>query len=185
MRRAAIVLTAMVVAGCGGGGAGGGGDPVQGTAPNAPERITLSSPAFREGGTIPTRFTCDGAGASPPLRWSGVPADAKELLLLMEDPDAPNGTFVHWIVAHIPPSSRGMPAGRVPAGAVQLQQSFGKSAYGGPCPPEDDPPHHYVLSLYSLDRKLAVTKADSPDEVRSKLKRAARARGQLRATYGR
>jgi Raf kinase inhibitor-like YbhB/YbcL family protein len=114
-----------------------------------------------------------------------VPAGSAELLLLMEDPDAPNGTFVHWIVAHIPPSSKGMPAGHIPAGAVQLQQSFGKSAYGGPCPPEDDPPHHYVFSLYSLESKLAVSRADSPEEVRSKLKRAARARGQLTATYGR
>jgi Raf kinase inhibitor-like YbhB/YbcL family protein len=182
MRRPCLVLIAVAVAGCGGGGGGG---AVQGTAPNAPVKITLSSPAFQQGGTIPKRFTCDGAGTSPPLGWSGVPAGTKELVLLMEDPDAPNGTFVHWIVAHIPPSARGAAAGQVPAGAVQLQQSFGESAYGGPCPPEDDPPHHYVFSLYSLDGKLAVSSADSPEEVRSKLKRAARARGQLRATYGR
>jgi Raf kinase inhibitor-like YbhB/YbcL family protein len=181
MRLAASLVIVVALAGCGGGGGG----AVQGTAPSAPDKFTLSSPAFREGGTIPKRFTCDGAGTSPPLSWTGVPASSKELLLLMEDPDAPNGTFVHWIVAHIPPSSRGMPAGRAPAGAVQLQQSFGKSAYGGPCPPEDDPPHHYVLTLYSLDGKLAVSKADSPEEVRSKLKGAARAQGQLRATYGR
>jgi Raf kinase inhibitor-like YbhB/YbcL family protein len=181
MRRAAPVLIAVALAGCGGGG----GDAVQGTAPNAPAKIALSSPAFREGGTIPKRFTCDGAGMSPPLRWSGVPAGSKELLLLMEDPDAPNGTFVHWIVARIPASARGLPEGGVPAGAVQLQQSFGKSGYGGPCPPEDDPPHHYVFSLYSLERKLAVSKADSPEEVRSKLKGVAGARGQLKATYGR
>jgi Raf kinase inhibitor-like YbhB/YbcL family protein len=180
MRRAAPVLIAVALAGCGGGG-----NAVQGTAPNAPEKIALSSPAFQEGGTIPKRFTCDGAGTSPPLRWSGVPAGSAELLLLMEDPDAPNGTFVHWIVARIPASARGLPAGRVPPGAVQLQQSFGKSSYGGPCPPEDDPPHHYVFSLYSLERKLPVSKADSPEEVRSKLKGAAGARGQLKATYGR
>jgi Raf kinase inhibitor-like YbhB/YbcL family protein len=181
MRRAAPVLIAVALAGCGGGG----GDAVQGTAPNAPEKIELSSPAFQEGGTIPKRFTCDGAGTSPPLRWSGVPAGSKELLLLMEDPDAPNGTFVHWIVARIPASARGLSEGSVPAGAVQLQQSFGKSGYGGPCPPEDDPPHHYVFSLYSLERKLPVSRADSPEEVRAKLKQVAGARGQLKATYGR
>lgn len=180
MRRAALVLIAVALAGCGGGG-----DAVQGTAPGAPEEIALSSPAFQEGGTIPTRFTCDGAGTSPPLSWSGVPGDSKELLLLMEDPDAPNGTFVHWIVARIPARARSLPAGGVPRGAGQLQQSFGKKGYGGPCPPEDDPPHHYVFSLYSLDRKLPLSDADSPEEVRSKLKRAAGARGQLKATYGR
>jgi Raf kinase inhibitor-like YbhB/YbcL family protein len=181
MRRAAPVLVAVALAGCGGGG----GDAVQGTAPNAPEEIALSSPAFQEGGTIPTRFTCDGAGKSPPLSWSGVPGDSKGLLLLMEDPDAPNGTFVHWIVARIPARARSLAAGRVPPGAVQLQQSFGKNGYGGPCPPEDDPPHHYVFTLYALDRKLPVSDTDSPEEVRSNLKGAAGARGQLKATYGR
>jgi Raf kinase inhibitor-like YbhB/YbcL family protein len=181
MRRAALLAT-LALAGCGGGAE----EAKQGTAPpDTPDAIALSSPSFRAGGSMPTRFTCDGRQLSPPLRWSGVPPEAKELLLAMEDPDAPNGTFVHWLVAHLPASTRGLAQGRVPAGATQLQQSFGERRYGGPCPPEDDPPHHYVLTLYALDRKLALGATDAPDQVRSKAEKAAIARGTLKVTYGR
>jgi Raf kinase inhibitor-like YbhB/YbcL family protein len=180
MRRA-VLLTTLVLAGCGGGG-----DSATHQAPVLPKStLTLTSPAFSEGGEMPTRFTCDGRQLSPPLRFGGVRAGSKELVLTMEDPDAPNGTFVHWLVTNLPARSRGLAEGRVPAGAVQLQQSFGERRYGGPCPPEDDPPHHYVLTLYSLDRKLALAPTVSPDEVRSKVKKVATARGTLTATYGR
>jgi Raf kinase inhibitor-like YbhB/YbcL family protein len=179
MRRLALLAT-LVVAGCGGGG-----EATQGTAPVTKDAITLTSTAFAQGGTMPIRYTCDGRQISPPLGWSGVPAGSKELLLAMEDPDAPNGTFVHWLVAHLPARSRGLAQGRVPPGALQLQQSFGERGYGGPCPPEDDPPHHYVFTLYALDRKLSFSDADSPDEVRAKVDKAATARGTLKVTYGR
>jgi Raf kinase inhibitor-like YbhB/YbcL family protein len=179
MRRFALLAT-LVLAGCGGAG-----QASQGTAPVTNDAIALTSPAFRDGGMMPKRFTCDGRQVSPPLRWSGVPPSAKQLLLTMEDPDAPNGTFVHWIVARLPAATRGFAQGRVPAGAVQLQQSFGERRYGGPCPPEDDPPHHYVLTLYALDHKLALADTDSPDEIRSKVKKAAAASGRLKVSYGR
>ena len=178
MHRGLVFIVLVALAGCGGG------DEVKGPPPKAPEGISVTSPAFRAGGDIPRRFTCDGAGVSPPLRFGNVPAGSRELALLMEDPDAPRGTFVHWIVARIPGRTVGFPEGRVPPAAVQLRQTFGKRGYGGPCPPEDDPPHHYVFTLYAFDRKLSFGSDDSPDDVRSKLKDAT-ARGQLRATYGR
>ncbi len=180
MRRAAL-LAVLVLAGCGGGDE----TTVDLTVPPTFDAIALTSPAFREGGSMPTRFTCDARQLSPPLRWSGVPPNSKELLLAMEDPDAPNGTFVHWLVARLPARTRGLAQGRVPATATQLQQSFGERRYGGPCPPEDDPPHHYVLTLYAFDRKLALGAGDSPDVVRSKAKKAAIASGTLKVTYGR
>jgi Raf kinase inhibitor-like YbhB/YbcL family protein len=179
MRRSVLALAALALAGCGGG------ETVKGSAPKAPDAITLTSPAFTEEGTIPRRFTCDGAQKSPPLRWSGVPAGSAELALLMEDPDAPEGTFVHWVVVHIPSGVRTLETGKVPAGAKQLEQSFGKRSYGGPCPPEDDPPHHYVLTLYSLERRLPVEDDAAPDEVRDKLEDVVTARGRLTAAYGR
>ena len=180
MRRAALTLALLALAGCGGGG-----EKLQGPAPSAPERIRLTSPAFHEGGTIPERFTCDGKGVSPPLRWSRVPNRAVELALLVQDPDAPGGTFVHWSLLGLSPSLRGLGEGRVPKGAVQTEQSFGHRGYGGPCPPEDDPPHRYVFDLYALGRRLGLGGGASLEEVRSAIRRAALARGQLTASYGR
>src|SRR4029077_7015381 len=99
------------------------------------------STAFAPGATIPARYTCAGEGDAPPLAWSGVPGGAHELGLLMEDPDAPGGTFVHWILAGIPPTSTGTPV----AGADAGTNSFGKDGYGGPCPPQGGgPPPHPV-----------------------------------------
>ena len=180
MRLPALLLAALALAGCGGSE-----EADQGTAPDTGTGIRVESPAFRDGGTIPGRLTCDGRGRSPALRWSGVPRGTAELLLLMEDPDAPGATFVHWLVAHLPASAGGIPAGRVPAAATELEQSFGRRSYVGPCPPEDDPPHQYVFTLYALDRKLRLGSGATPEEVRSKVERAATARGTLRASYGR
>src|SRR5439155_14692198 len=92
----------MVLAGL----AGCGGSKVSGPPPGAPATITLRSSAFTDGGTIPQRFTCASVGTTPPLAWSGVPAGAKELALLVEDPDAPGGTFVHWVLFHLQPGLR-------------------------------------------------------------------------------
>ena len=129
----------------------GGGDSVKGPAPTAPDLMRLRSPAFADGDAIPLRYTCDGDETSPPLRWAGTPARAKELALLMEDPDAPGGTFVHWVVLRLRPALRAVPKGRVPSGAIEAAQSFGDKRYGGPCPPKGDKPHHYVFTLYALD----------------------------------
>src|SRR5688500_9604739 len=109
--------------------------------------IQLSSPAFADGETIPDRFTCDGDDISPPLEWSGIPDDAAELALLVEDPDAPGGTFVHWVLFGLDPKISGLAEGSVPPEAKNGLTSFGKTRYGGPCPPSGDPPHRYVFFL--------------------------------------
>jgi Raf kinase inhibitor-like YbhB/YbcL family protein len=112
-------------------------------------RINVSSPAFSPGEAIPRQYTCDGRDLSPPLRWSGVPKGASELTLVMRDPDAPGGAFVHWNV-RMPATVGGLAAGQVPEGAVQGQNGFGRIGYGGPCPPKGDPPHHYVIMVSAL-----------------------------------
>lgn len=161
----------------------GGGDEPSEPLPKAPGTIRISSPAFENGGAIPDRFTCSGEGVSPPLRWSGVPAKARELALLVEDPDADR--FVHWTVLDIPGSASGISENRVPAGAVETENSFGDRGWGGPCPPEGDDPHRYVFALYATDARLALGKDSSPDDVPAALSDRAIARGTLTGRFGR
>src|SRR5579864_4792275 len=107
----------------------------------------LMSPAFPPGGEIPRQYTCDGSDISPPFTWSGVPAGTASLVLVIEDPDAPRGTFHHWAVFAIPPGWTGLPAGfgaaQPPAGSGQTRNDFGRLGYGGPCPPAGAGAHHY------------------------------------------
>jgi Raf kinase inhibitor-like YbhB/YbcL family protein len=182
VRRAAALgavawIGAVLLIGCGGG------DKPSEPLPKASASISLSSPAFRDGGTIPKRFTCSGEGVSPPLRWSGVPGDARELALLVEDEDADR--FVHWTLLGIPASVDRIAEGRPPAGTVQTENSFGDSGWGGPCPPEGDNPHRYVFALYGTDAPLRLDKSASPDDVRSSLADHALARGTLTGRFGR
>jgi Raf kinase inhibitor-like YbhB/YbcL family protein len=172
-----VGAVALLVAGCGGG------DKPSEPLPTTQSSITLSSPAFRDGGTIPKRYTCSGEGVSPPLRWSGVPGDARELTLLVEDPDADR--FVHWTLLRIPPKSSGLAEGRTPRGTVETENGFGDHSWGGPCPPEGDDPHRYVFALYATDAPLGLDKDASPDDVRSALADHALARGMLTGRFGR
>ena len=177
-RPIALLLLAALPAGCGGGG-----DKPSEPLPEAARSIGVTSPAFRDGGSIPKRFTCDGDGRSPALRWSGVPAGARELALVVEDPDADR--FVHWTVLRIPADAPGIAEGSVPAGAVETENSFGKRGWGGPCPPEGDDPHRYVFALYASDVSLPLGRNSSPDEVRAALSDHAIARGTLTGRFGR
>ncbi len=124
----------------------------------------ISSPAIGADGTIPLKFTangfgCSGGNASLPLAWKDVPAGAKSLALTMFDPDAPTGSgFWHWLVVNMPPTTTGLPEGagepgnaKLPAGAVQARGDAGVAGYFGPCPPQGDAPHHYVLTLFAVD----------------------------------
>jgi Raf kinase inhibitor-like YbhB/YbcL family protein len=107
-----------------------------------------------------------------------VPKEAKELVLFVDDPDAPGGSFIHWTVYGISPSAKS-----IPPGALQGENSAGKPGYTGPCPPEGDDPHRYVFALYALEKQSGLARGASPDEVRSVLDRSALARGQLIAKY--
>ena len=173
----AALAVAALVAGCGGGGGS------QKPLPRAGGSLRLESPAFRNGGAIPKRYTCDGQNVSPPLHWSGVPGRARELTLLVEDPDA--GRFMHWSLLAIPARTTGLREGSVPAGSVQTENGFGDRRWGGPCPPHGKGAHRYVFALYALDRRLGLGASASADQVRSAIARAAIARGTLTARYRR
>jgi Raf kinase inhibitor-like YbhB/YbcL family protein len=114
--------------------------------------FTLKSTAFTEGSNIPSRHTCDGLNLSPPLNWSGQPAGTKSFALIVDDPDAPGGTFLHWIFFDIAGATEALPEGQP---AAKLGQSgindFGKAAYGGPCPPPGRGSHRYFFKLNALD----------------------------------
>lgn len=114
------------------------------------DQLDLASPAWSDGAIIPAEFTCDGDGDSPPLAWDGVPDGASSLTLVVEDPDAPSGTFLHWLVEEIDATSEGVPGGEVPAGGQQVENDAGRSAWAPPCPPRDDDPHRYIFRLTAL-----------------------------------
>jgi Raf kinase inhibitor-like YbhB/YbcL family protein len=111
--------------------------------------MKLWSPAFADGGMIPERYARDGDDVPPPLRWNGVPVGTAELALELLDPDAPRGTFVHWIATAIDPGLEGFD-GDDPPPDVEGRNGWGEARYGGPRPPEHDPPHRYVFTLYAL-----------------------------------
>jgi|SRR5437899_1806695 len=126
----------------------------------ATEKATmqLTSPAFNEGGPIAEKYTCDGKNASPPLKWSGTPAGAKSLALIADDPDAPGGAWVHWVLYDIPTTVSALAedlskSQYTPEGAKQGLNGFKHLGYGGPCPPPGKP-HRYFFKLYALDALL-------------------------------
>ena len=147
--------------------------------------IELRSPAFSDHAPIPTRHTKDGEDVSPTLEWSGVPEGTVELALVCEDPDAPGGTFVHWVVSGLDPSLPGLSEGQVPAGAVEGQNDYGDLGYGGPRPPAGDPAHRYFFRLYASSEPLGLSPGASADDLRSALTSKELARGTLVGTYER
>lgn len=147
--------------------------------------MKLTSAAFAEGGTIPAKYTCDGVDVSPPLAWSGVPAGTKAFALIADDPDAPAGTWVHWVLYNVPGSVAQLPEGvSGPGGAAQGRNDFRKAGYGGPCPPPGKP-HRYFFKLYALDASLALKAGAIKAEVERAMQGHALAQAQLMGTYGR
>jgi len=148
-------------------------------------RVTLTSPAFAPGGSIPRAFTCDGANTSPPLRFSPAPAGTAALALTVVDQDAPGGSFTHWVVFDVPPRTVALAQGSLPGGSRQGRNDFGRARYGGPCPPRGDPPHRYVFTLYALSRRIGLANGSSTGTVEAAVMRGAIATGRLIGRYGR
>ena len=151
--------------------------------------FSLTSSAFAAGGTIPRLHTCDGDDVSPPLAWSGAPAGTKSLALLCDDPDAPRGTWVHWVLFDLDPGLTELPAAlprtaAVAGGAVQGKNDFGKLGYGGPCPPRG-PAHRYFFRLLALDRQLGLPAGATMREVLTAAEGHILARTELMGRYGR
>src|SRR5438046_1454063 len=116
--------------------------------------MKITSAAFKEGGQIPSQFTCDGANKNPTLEFTGLPQGAKSLALIVDDPDAPSGLCTHWIVRNIEPATGQIAENSSPTGGSQGTNDFGKSGYGGPCPPLGT--HRYFFKLVALDEKLSL-----------------------------
>jgi len=117
--------------------------------------MKITSPVFGHNQKIPSKYTCDGENLSPPLEISGVPEGAKSMVLIMDDPDATHGLWVHWVLWNISPDTKEIPENSVPAGAAEGMTSFGKPGYGGPCPPSGT--HRYFFKLCALNKKLELS----------------------------
>ena len=116
--------------------------------------MKIKSSAFENNQNIPSKYTCDGQDINPPLEFLGVPKEAKTLALIVDDPDAPNGNWDHWIVFNIAASIKTIEEGKASKGATEIRNDFGKTSYGGPCPPSEK--HRYFFKLYALDSKLEL-----------------------------
>jgi Raf kinase inhibitor-like YbhB/YbcL family protein len=151
--------------------------------------LQIESSAFRTGEAIPKRYTCDGDDISPALSWSEPPAGTESLALIVDDPDAPVGTWVHWVLFDIPATARSLPEGVPPAPTVEGTGVHGNSSwrrvgYGGPCPPQG-PAHRYIFRLYALDTTLDLKPGASRQDVDKAMKGHILAQGELLGQYGR
>ena len=145
-------------------------------------RMKIISSAFQDGGNIPAKFTCDGSDTSPPLQITGVPSEAKSLVLIADDPDAPGGLFTHWLVWNIPPQTSSIAESSALKG-VQGTNDFGKSGYKGPCPPAGT--HRYSFKIFALDRELDLRGGAKRSQVDAAMKGHVIAQGELVGRYAR
>jgi hypothetical protein len=151
--------------------------------------LQISSSAFSAGDTIPKKFTCDGPDVSPKLNWIDSPANTQSFALIMDDPDAPVGTWVHWVLYDLPADTKELSEGmakqeQLPNGARQGRNDFGRIGYGGPCPPPGKP-HRYFFKLYALDTKLNLKAGVTKAEVERAMKGHILAQAELIGRYGR
>jgi len=152
--------------------------------------FTLASAAFREGAVIAAKYTCDGVDVSPALTWSGAPAGTRSFALIADDPDAPAGTWVHWVLYNLPADVSELPENIAKVesldlgGARQGRNDFRRPGYGGPCPPPG-PPHRYFFKLYALDAPLKLKAGAQKRDVEAAMEGHVLATAQLMGTYGR
>ncbi len=145
--------------------------------------ITTSSTAFTEGGNIPQLYSCDAQNVSPPLAWTGVPTSTASLALIMDDPDAPSGIFVHWVLFNLPGNISGLEQGKN-GGGIEGTNDFRKLGYGGPCPPRGSN-HRYFFKVYALDSRLDLKAGATKSQVENAMKGHILAQGQLVGRYER
>jgi hypothetical protein len=150
-----------------------------------PGTLTVTSTAFTEGGTIPDLHTCKSSfNWSPPLAWTSA-SGTQSFALIMDDPDAPGGTFVHWVLFNIPSSTTSLTANaNVPPGAARGLNDFGAMGYGGPCPPPGDPPHRYYFKIYALAITLMLGEGATKAQVEAAMAGNILAQGQLMGRFG-
>ena len=151
--------------------------------------ITITSPAFSAEGMIPAKYSCEGADVSPPLSWTGAPAGAKSLALVCDDPDAPAGIWVHWVLYNLPAGTSSLmekvaTTPMLPNGARQGVNDFGKIGYGGPCPPSGKA-HRYIFKFYALDIELALQPGATKKDLLHAMAHHVMAKGVLMGKYQR
>ena len=152
-------------------------------------KFKLNSHSFSDGADIPKKYTCDGDDVSPELHWTDQPPAAKSFALIVDDPDAPSGTWVHWVLFDLPGDAHDLPEGAgksapLPSGAQQGINDFKKTAYGGPCPPPGKP-HRYFFKLYALDSKLSLKASAAKAEVEKAMQGHVLGQGELVGRYRR
>jgi len=147
--------------------------------------LTLKSDAFDQGATIPNKFSCDGDDISPQLSWDGVPSQTKSFALIMDDPDAPVGTWDHWILFNLPADTNSLEENisTLPPGTMVGKNSWGKNTWGGPCPPDKE--HRYFFKLYALDTKLDLKEGATKKQVEQAMQNHILEKTELMARYNR
>lgn len=151
-------------------------------------QIKVRSTAFGEGGMIPKRYTCDGMDISPPLAWTSGPEGTKSIALICDDPDAPMGTWVHWVLFNLPPDTKELsenvpPQEKLGNGAIHGVNDFRKIGYGGPCPPSGT--HRYYFKVYALDTEINLKAGITKTKLLKAMKKHILAEGQLMGKYSR
>ena len=145
--------------------------------------VQITSTAFNEGGYIPPLYTCDDQNVSPPLAWTGIPTSSISLAIIMDDPDAPAGTWVHWVLYNLPPDTTSLEQGMTGLG-MDGKNDFNRLGYGGPCPPRGSN-HRYFIKIYALDAKLDLKSGATKNQLESSMRGHILAQGQLMGRYGR
>jgi len=153
------------------------------------KQISISSDAFEDGGSLPVEYTCDGEDRSPALIWDTVPAGTQSIALIVDDPDAPGKTWVHWVICNMPANSTGL-LGAVPKnktlddGSLQGKNDFGRIGYNGPCPPPGKP-HKYFFKVYALDTTLSLKSGATKSQLEAAMSGHILAQGEIVGKYGR
>jgi len=153
---------------------------------NVQQTLAIETSAFGGGASIPSKYTCDGENVSPPLAWHAGPSGTACYALIMDDPDAPAGTWVHWVAWNIPRTElaeKVAPEARLADGTCQGKSSFGKTGYGGPCPPSGE--HRYFFKVYAVDKKLDLPVSTDKDDLLAAMRGHILAEGQMHGVYAR